>query len=1307
MSMNISLKPNSLYRYLGRTALLLLFLLLIIEGWRYGVKPSTSHREAIVEQSLDSADNLFTQRQQNLLNRTETLAVNLELLLMQKQSLSRLHSMIERFPDFWSVTLLKGNEVISWDGFAREDHSSASIDPEQSDPSIQIQRRNNVLLLECTFPFSVQDSSSSTSYRLFTSYRIEQSNPLPIGKETEYNMFESSQTSSQYPVQFSLYSSLPSDFLQQKTLETLDGDSVGVVFATADTFDQTYEEWESDTRFWRSIFALVSFIFLATLLFAVADYFGQWKGLLLQVVLIATGWSIFIITDFHHTWATSLLPESAGSDITSSAKILSNFALNSLFALLAAVTFARKLIVKIKELGSTSYFSTIGVAIIVGLLNTILLLFVISESYQAAVASQISFLDLQIFPSWSTFIFYLSLGAFLLALTVLLTALNRFLFKYARRQRQLSAAILFTSFFPTLFFAQLFVPDWMVLNWIFYLAIGIFSVVFGLSLIYETYGGLISATSYLRRIVVASFILALFGLPVVYQTYLKNMEAQLWDKAYEYSKVEDPLAENLTEKILNSLEQEFRGITEDALQNSRSAIQSRFTQSFQQLLEPQWQTYSFDLQLIEPTGELVADYSTDLNSPNWVNVYDVSRLSVVTEIEQINRSSVRPIVQLPQLINQEDYRIFYRGWIPVYGPTGENPVAWILCSVYQERPKFDKPIRAVMASLNENWTNSYLMQEYQEGQVLRTAIHGFENHFPKYQQLQPDLLNALEDDTLVYITETESEYIYRTLMWRESEQNIIKTSTTIADLRIVLFSYFRFGFTLLLVGCLFIVAMKIFGWKDFHVMGRNNQFQDRILDSFLLAILIFLGLLIIASHYAIKQQNKEIVRQELFDKLERLTNSAENSRNIYTIPDTNTEPNNEFALDVITTQLNVDATYYEDIWMTESTTPQIYQQYLLPSAIPFTVYFDLFNEHKREATSTVTLAGQQLLIGFRSILNTESEPVATIAIPTFLHSPKYEQQLLDTTSYLILIYLFVFGLFILASTLISKQLARPLAFIQRGLNKISEGNLNTTIPVKSDDEIGNLARAYNQMVFRLKQLQTELAKAEREAAWKEMAQQVAHEIKNPLTPMKLNVQHLERQLASTDYNPEELKARIKDIISNIIEQIQSLNSIASDFSKFAQPVEEDFSTVNLNALLKSVSDLYQHDEDVRIINDLPKNEITVQGAEDELKRVIINMVKNAYEAIPEEGRIVLRLFQKQQHAFIEIEDTGSGIREEDKPDIFVPNFSTKSSGTGLGLAICKKVVEAHHGSISFASVEGEGTTFIIKLPLNTLKVDSG
>ncbi|MDZ7683014.1 MAG: ATP-binding protein [Fodinibius sp.] len=435
------------------------------------------------------------------------------------------------------------------------------------------------------------------------------------------------------------------------------------------------------------------------------------------------------------------------------------------------------------------------------------------------------------------------------------------------------------------------------------------------------------------------------------------------------------------------------------------------------------------------------------------------------------------------------------------------------------------------------------------------------------------------------------------------------------------------------------------------------------------------------------------MRQELVDKLERLSNTIEADQAIQN----NQNLNNSFSLDSLTTPLDVDASFYAGLRVTETTTPQIYQQHLLPAVLPYSIYQQLFNQRHQEAYNTVNLAGQQLLIGYRLILNAQNQPVATIAIPTFLQSPKYDQQLLETTSYLILIYLFVFGLFILGTTIISKQLTRPLAYIQRGLNKISGGNLDTTIPVKSNDEIGNLAEAYNNMVSRLKKLQKELATAEREAAWKEMAQQVAHEIKNPLTPMKLNVQHLERQLKNDHQDPEELKKSVQKITNNLIEQIQSLNNIASDFSKFSQPVEKDFTSVNLTSLLTSVLELYEHDEKVDI-RFQQNSTVKIQGIADELKRVIINLVKNAYEAMPNGGEIVLRLYKKQQHVFIEVEDNGQGIPEEDRPNIFVPNFSTKSSGTGLGLAICKKIIEAHNGSISFASVEEEGTTFVIKLP---------
>jgi signal transduction histidine kinase len=193
---------------------------------------------------------------------------------------------------------------------------------------------------------------------------------------------------------------------------------------------------------------------------------------------------------------------------------------------------------------------------------------------------------------------------------------------------------------------------------------------------------------------------------------------------------------------------------------------------------------------------------------------------------------------------------------------------------------------------------------------------------------------------------------------------------------------------------------------------------------------------------------------------------------------------------------------------------------------------------------------------------------------------------------------------------------------------------------------------------------------------------------------------LQRQLAIGDYSVQELTERITRVTQNLTEQIDSLSNIASDFSKFSEPLDpKDFTTVSANRIIQSVANLYNQDSQIKIEVDCGASMQLILGAEDELQRVLINLVKNARESIDGEGLIRLKTFNREDSIFIEVEDSGQGISDDDKPKIFVPNFSTKSSGTGLGLAICRKVIQAHKGSISFASIKGKGTTFVIKLPL--------
>ncbi|MDZ7689691.1 MAG: HAMP domain-containing protein [Balneolaceae bacterium] len=829
---------------------------------------------------------------------------------------------------------------------------------------------------------------------------------------------------------------------------------------------------------------------------------------------------------------------------------------------------------------------------IVGLAGAMVLTFIISTCYYLLIDIDYSLFDLQIFPAGSTIILFLSLSLFLFSVGHALTSICGYLLKKEKESYNLFLIVAMTSFVLALIFLQLYLPSELSLNWATWISTLFFIIILGIATIRRNFVKFTSLSSVIRSITLGSFFLAVLGYPILKYAKYIHVESQLMNSVSEFQEREDHLARNITRDMLTSLEQELSGITREDLNERVPYLQSTFSETIEQNLLPQMRIYSYNLQLIKPSGELIADYSTDLNAPGWTSISDLDYLSAATEIERITKANNRPIVQMPQLQNSGDYETFYRGWIPIFSPENSDQIAWILCSVYNEQPDLDKPIRAVMASMtNSNWNTSLLLLEYMDGQLVRSNSSGMAGNYPRYNKLREAEMQAIAADSVVFYTSTEAQRAYQNLLVRTSDDSVIKATSMYPSITKELFSFFRLHFSLLLVG-LVLVPVYLFITVGKSAFKQSHQrFEHRIVDRLLLASLLFLGLLVGTTHFAIKKQNKEIVRQNLDEKLEKLATATKDDPQFNRIITADAP----FSMQDIVTPFDVDASFYNNTMLRQSTTPQIYQQNLLPTVLPFDVYYELFVRQKSQAMGTVELASQNLLIGYKSLLSQEGNPVATVSIPTFLESPKYDQQLLETTSYLIVFYRFTFGIFIIATTVIARQITEPLRSIQKGLNKISEGNLDTKIPVKSDDEIGTLAEAYNEMVERLKQVRKELAIAERQAAWKEMAQQVAHEIKNPLTPMKLNIQHLERQLSNGMQDPEQLTQNIKKITSNLTEQIQTLNSIASDFSKFSKPIDEEFTKVDINQIIKSVADLYRQDEETDIKTELTQYPIFVSG----------------------------------------------------------------------------------------------------------------
>lgn len=336
---------------------------------------------------------------------------------------------------------------------------------------------------------------------------------------------------------------------------------------------------------------------------------------------------------------------------------------------------------------------------------------------------------------------------------------------------------------------------------------------------------------------------------------------------------------------------------------------------------------------------------------------------------------------------------------------------------------------------------------------------------------------------------------------------------------------------------------------------------------------------------------------------------------------------------------------------------------------------------------------------FYPIMNNDRRIVGFLNIPSYKNQERVNAQSLSLLTLLVNIYVFIFLAIGILAVLISNSIIRPLALLSRRLGDTTLGQRNEPLAWDSKDEIGEIIQAYNEMLQKLAASELKLAQSERESAWQEMARQVAHEIKNPLTPMRLSVQHLVRAWESDRPTSERLNNLFEKVTKTILVQIESLVNIANSFSQFANMPAPNRSRFRLQDVVQEVADLYAHGEGVQLQLDITGEDFYVHSDRDQLSRVLNNIVKNAGQAIEhDQGRITMRMDVLGGMARISVQDNGKGIPEEIQARIFEPRFSTKSSGMGLGLAIVKKIVESAGGKIYFESEVGKGTTFFVELP---------
>ena len=337
----------------------------------------------------------------------------------------------------------------------------------------------------------------------------------------------------------------------------------------------------------------------------------------------------------------------------------------------------------------------------------------------------------------------------------------------------------------------------------------------------------------------------------------------------------------------------------------------------------------------------------------------------------------------------------------------------------------------------------------------------------------------------------------------------------------------------------------------------------------------------------------------------------------------------------------------------------------------------------------------QFLSLYTPLYNSQNKLLGYLNLPYFAKQSELVNRLSSIISTLINLYVILFVLSILSALVLSGYITKPLRLIKQQIANISLSKRNEPIYWQSNDEIGKLVTEYNGMISKLEESANLLAKSEREMAWREMAKQVAHEIKNPLTPMKLNLQYLQHVIHS---NPTDFKEKFERASASIIEQIDALANIATEFSHFAKLPSAKIESIDLMEILPLSIETFKTEPNVQFQNSILEEHLIVKADKEQVLRIFNNIIKNAIQACSEKenAEIKLSYYNENNKIIIVMADNGCGINESLRAKLFTPNFTTKSTGSGLGLAMVKNSMESFGGKVWYESVENKGTQFYLQ-----------
>lgn len=486
---------------------------------------------------------------------------------------------------------------------------------------------------------------------------------------------------------------------------------------------------------------------------------------------------------------------------------------------------------------------------------------------------------------------------------------------------------------------------------------------------------------------------------------------------------------------------------------------------------------------------------------------------------------------------------------------------------------------------------------------------------------------------------------------------------------------------------------------------KRWSLRVRIFLSLILITLIASFLVAIVSIYQYKKEAKEYHQ----DRLERKENSIKEHIS-YVMANTTYPLTTENLPDIFKDRIHELA----NIHGTEINIYDLNGHLLKSSKAAFSV--DTINQdispnilriirstaEKRFVDLKTTADNKKFRSSYSYIKDTKFKPLGILNLPYMEDDGYYEKEINNFITRFVQVYSFMLIISIVIAYFLSSYITSSIKAVSDRIKETRLNEVNEKIHMgDAPQEISLLVDAYNNLVDDLDESAALLAQKEREEAWREMAKQVAHEIKNPLTPMRLTVQSFQRKFDPADPN---IREKLSEYSNTLIQQIDTMTSVASAFSSFASMPAQQNETLNVVEIVKLAVEIFNesyisfHADDTEIITRMDRTQLI---------RIITNLVKNATQALDEyqpDPRVEVKVIRHGDSVKITVADNGKGISMENKNRIFEPKFTTKSSGMGLGLGIIKNIVETYNGAITFNSTPGQGTVFTVSLPVSNRAV---